>query len=121
MVTGLTELMLNALEFGHAGLSYADKTALINEQKLHEHVAAKLVTPENKDKSVKVLLNRTDTEVVVSIEDQGKGFDWQKYITFSTERATDNHGRGIATANLMSFDKLSYANNGTKAIAKVFL
>lgn len=120
-VTGLTELMLNALEFGHVGLSYEDKTSLINEQKLHDHVSAKLELLEHKDKVVKVILNRTDTEVVVSIEDQGQGFDWQKYITFSTERATDNHGRGIATANLMSFDKLTYANDGSKAIAKVFL
>lgn len=120
-VTGLTELMLNALEFGNAGLSYEDKTALIDEQKLHEHVSAKLAAPENSDKTVKILLNRTDSEVVVSIEDQGKGFDWKKYITFSSDRATDNHGRGIATANLMSFDKLTYANNGAKVIAKVFL
>jgi len=121
VVTGLTELMLNALEFGNAGLSYDDKTALINEQKLHEHVSAKLASPEHREKSVKVMLNRTDSEVVVSIEDQGKGFDWEKYINFSVERATDNHGRGIATANLMSFDKLSYTNDGAKSIAKVFL
>jgi len=120
-VTGLTELMLNALEFGHAGLSYDDKTRLIDEQKLHAHVAAKLATEEHRDKSVKVILNRTDAEVVVSIEDQGNGFDWQKYIVFSADRATDNHGRGIATANLMSFDKLTYANEGRKVIAKVFL
>lgn len=121
VVTGLTEIMLNALEFGHAELSYDQKTKLINEQRLYEHVSELLVLPENRDKSAKVLLTRTDSEVIVSIEDQGKGFDWKKYIDFSVDRATDNHGRGIATANLVSFDKLEYLKNGSKAVAKVFL
>jgi len=36
-------------------------------------------------------------------------------------RPSDKYGRGIAIANLMSFDKLSYTNDGAKSIAKVFL
>lgn len=121
VIVGITELMLNALEFGQAGLSYEQKTDLIDKNKLQEYVSAKLASPECTGKSVKVMLTRTTTEVIVSIEDQGKGFDWQKYINFSADRATDNHGRGIATAKLMSFDSLSYMNAGCKAVAKVTL
>jgi len=121
VVTGITELMLNALEFGQVGLSYAEKTELIDKRKLYDYVSEKLAAPENKDKSVKVMLTRTESEVIVSIEDEGKGFDWQKYINFSPDRATDNHGRGIATAKLMSFDSLTYMNNGSKAVAKVII
>jgi len=121
VILGITELMLNALEFGQVGLSYAEKTELIDKNQLQDYVSAKLASPEFKDKSVKVMLTRTETEVIVSIEDEGKGFDWQKYINFSPDRATDNHGRGIATAKLMSFDSLTYMNDGSKAVAKVAL
>jgi len=113
--------MLNALEFGQVGLSYAEKTELIDKHKLYDYVSAKLAAPENREKSVKVMLTRTEIEVIVSIEDEGKGFDWQKYINFSPDRATDNHGRGIATAKLMSFDSLTYMNDGSKVVAKVII
>ena len=121
VIVGITELMLNALEFGQVGLSYDEKTDLIDKNQLQSYVSAKLASPEFTDKSVKVMLTRTATEVIVSIEDQGKGFDWQKYINFSPARATHNHGRGIATAKLMSFDSLTYMNDGSKAVAKVVL
>jgi len=121
VVTGITELMLNALEFGQVGLNYAEKTELIDKHKLYDYVSEKLAAPENREKSVKVMLTRTESEVIVSIEDEGKGFDWKKYINFSPDRATDNHGRGIATAKLMSFDSLSYMNDGSKVVAKVII
>jgi len=121
VILGITELMLNALEFGQVGLSYQEKTDLIDKNQLQDYVSAKLASPEVKGKSVKVILARTETEIIVSIEDQGKGFDWKKYMNFSPERATDNHGRGIATANLMSFDALTYVNEGSKAVARVAL
>lgn len=119
VIIGLTALMVNALEFGHAGLTYDEKTALINNHQLAETVSKRLALPENKDKQVNVSLNCTDNELIITIEDQGKGFNWQQYLSFDVRRSTDNHGRGIAMANLMSFDQLGYANEGTKAIAKV--
>ncbi len=118
-IIGLTEIMINALEFGHAGLTYAEKTALVTNHQLAQTVAKRLALPENKDKQVKVTLKYTDNELIVTIEDQGKGFSWQQYLNFDVKRATDNHGRGIALANVMSFDHLDYTNGGTKAIAKV--
>lgn len=120
-IIGLTELMMNALEYGHAGLDYDEKTFLIDQKILQETVSQRLAMPENKDKQVKLMLKRSYTELIVTIEDQGKGFDWLPYLNFDPKRATDNHGRGIATAKKVCFDHLEYSNNGSKVIAKVVL
>jgi hypothetical protein len=51
--------------------------------------------------------------------DQGAGFDWQRYLDFDPERATDPNGRGIAMARLMSFESLSYSGCGNCVVATV--
>ena len=38
-------------------------------------------------------------------------------MTIDPARAGDNHGRGIAQANTMSFDKLKYNEKGNQAVA----
>ena len=40
-------------------------------------------------------------------------------MSIDPARAGDNHGRGIAQANSMSFDELKYNQEGNQAIAFV--
>jgi hypothetical protein len=55
--------------------------------------------------------------VSFDIADQGDGFDWQKYLEISPERAFDPHGRGVAMSRMMSFDTLEYIGSGNRVIA----
>ena len=55
----------------------------------------------------------------MKIIDTGKGFQWRKYMEIDPARAQDNHGRGIAQANAVSFDQLEYNDIGNEVTAFV--
>lgn len=113
---GLLELMLNAIEHGNLGISYNEKTKLIASGELKNEISSRLSNKEYQDKFVTVDLERKDNKLTISIKDMGKGFDFEKYMDFSLERAMDNHGRGIMMANKLSFDELCYTDGGSTAI-----
>ena len=62
-----------------------------------------------------------EKEIRVRIKDQGAGFDWRKYLEISPERATDPHGRGIATSKMMSFTSVDYIGCGNEVVCSVAL
>ncbi|WP_172967753.1 response regulator [Hydrogenovibrio sp. JE_KL2] len=113
---GLLELMINAIEHGNLGITYDEKTQLVATGKLRDEISRRLTSREHRDKFVTVDLNRDDGKLTISVKDMGKGFDFEKYMDFSLERAMDNHGRGIMMANKLSFDDLCYTDNGSTAV-----
>ena len=121
VVTGIRELFLNAVEHGNLEITYDEKTALNGYFGLHEEVERRLALPEYKDREVSVNLVTTETEIILTICDEGKGFNCQDYLEVSPCRIMDNHGRGIAMANLMSFDSLTYEGCGNRVVAMVKL
>lgn len=121
VVTGLAELLINAVEHGLLGIGYQGKTELNHTQRWEEEILRRLDLPENKNKHIQVNIGRTATKMVIEIQDFGKGFSWQEYIKLSPKRAFDNHGRGIAMAKLLSFDDLSYNTIGNQVTASVNL
>ena len=111
-VVGLFELMVNAVEHGNLGITYQEKTELIEQGRLPDEVAQRLEDPAYKDKWVTLNVNIDDEQVNVVITDMGEGFDFEEYLTFSMERALDNHGRGIMMANSAGFNELEYSMGG---------
>lgn len=109
---GLCELMLNAVEHGNLGITYAEKANLKQEDSWYRELEIRAALPENQDKTVAVHFERRDRTLVVRIEDQGPGFDWSPYLEFSPDRAFDPNGRGIALARMMSFTTLEYQGKG---------
>ena len=120
-VIGLTELLVNAVEHGNLGITYEDKTALNAAGTWDDEVRRRLALPENADKRVELDVDRTDDELRFTIRDEGPGFAWEKYVEVDTSRAFDNHGRGIAIARAMSFDRVEYRGNGNEVVATVRL
>ncbi len=114
LAIGYFELILNGIEHGNLGISYDEKTQLIQAGKLKTEITTRLTQPEYSDKVVDVTIDLSDTRLEVSIKDMGKGFDVTPFLDFSLERAMDNHGRGIMMANKLSFDSLKYSENGTR-------
>lgn len=120
-LSGLAELLINAVEHGNLSVHYDGKTDLITKGLWREEVERRLEMPEHRDKIVKVRLERNDEELSVTIRDEGDGFDWNSFMKIDPARATHNHGRGIAHANLRSFDRLIYndAGNEVKAVTEL--
>lgn len=118
-VMGLSELVINAIEHGNLGITYAEKSKLRGNNTWGDEVARRLTMPEYRDRRVRLDFERDETKAQFLIQDQGEGFDWQDYMEFSADRAFDSHGRGIAMANSLSFDKVEYRGNGNQVLATV--
>ncbi|HEU0117422.1 MAG TPA: response regulator [Alphaproteobacteria bacterium] len=107
VVTGFMELLVNAVEHGNLNISYEEKHKLLTENNWREEVDRRLALPENASKTVEVTFQRKDGDFLAQITDAGPGFDWKRYWHINPSRATASHGRGIARARLMSFDRMS--------------
>ncbi len=118
VVLGISELVLNALEHGNLGITYDEKGILIKEGKLHEELKRRQTLPENKDKSVLITYTKMQDHIELRIKDEGNGFDWKDYMEISPERATHNHGRGIAMSKMISFDEITYIGPGNEVLCK---
>ena len=114
VVTGLSELLLNAVEHGNLGITYEEKSALNREGRWLEEVGRRFVLDENRQKHVDVRFSNDGQVVRIRIADQGTGFDWEKYMEIDPQRAYDSHGRGIAMARMLSFDSMEYLGDGNE-------
>lgn len=119
IVTGLSELLVNALEHGNLGISYLEKGALLEKNGWRAEVARRQALPENQEKFVEVAFERLEDRIRFEVRDQGPGFDWRAFVDPSPQRLFDNHGRGIFMARLDSFDRLEYRGNGNQVVAEV--
>src|SRR5690606_30931610 len=107
-VSGLYELLLNAIEHGNLGIGFEEKSRLLSEGLWEREIDARLHRSENADKHVKVTFARNQDQIEVVIADQGAGFNWKPYLEIEPSRATSANGRGIAKANLLCFDQILY-------------
>jgi DNA-binding response OmpR family regulator len=118
-VIGLTELLVNAVEHGNLGITYDEKSELLNEGRWMNEVERRLTLPENRGKRVDVRFVRGDDELRFIICDRGNGFDWTRYLDIDPRRAFDRHGRGILMARHVSFSAIEYRGCGNEVMASV--
>ena len=121
IVLGLSELMLNAIEHGNLDIGYDRKTALIENGSLEDEIERLLNSAEFSNRHAEVRVRRSDGELSFRICDQGAGFNWRGYLEMSPERAFDTHGRGIAMARMLSFERVEYAAQGNEVEAVIRL
>ncbi|MES2906999.1 MAG: response regulator [Pseudomonadota bacterium] len=113
-VSGLYELLLNAIEHGNLGIGFEEKRKLLAARQWEEEVEKRLKNPENARKKVIVLFSDQNGKMETTVIDQGSGFDWRPFLEIEPARATQANGRGIAKANLLGFDELAYKGNGNQ-------
>lgn len=118
-VIGITELLINAVEHGNLGVSYEEKQQLVTSGKWREAIDARQQQPEYAQKQVDVVLQRKPDGIFLQVSDEGKGFEWWKYLEIDPSRATHPNGRGIALANKISFDRLQFTQDGSRVLAVV--
>ncbi len=121
VVIGLSELLINAVEHGNLGITYAEKTVLREENRWEEEVAARLEDPVLGARHAEVSFCRHASHIDITIVDQGEGFDWRAYLDMDPARAFDTHGRGIAMSRMISFDRVEYRGCGNEVVATILL
>jgi CheY-like chemotaxis protein/anti-sigma regulatory factor (Ser/Thr protein kinase) len=119
VVMGISELLVNGVEHGNLGLTYAEKSDLKRSDNWRPEVDRRMALSENTDKTVRLVFSRQKDVITLRIADQGAGFNWQKYLEIDPERAFDPNGRGIALSRLLSFSNLTYEGCGNVAIATI--
>jgi two-component system, cell cycle response regulator len=119
VLPGIAELVLNAVEHGTYDIGYEKKSELLEHGTWRAEIIRRQNLPEFAQNSVEAILTHKDNGTYLVITDQGNGFEWRRFMTIEPARAKDNHGRGIAQANALSFDKLTYNEQGNQAIAFV--
>ena len=120
-VYGLNEMLINAVEHGNLGITYAEKTQLVLEGRLHDEIERRLALPGNQNKWAYLSFEACEHALHVLIKDQGAGFDWRGYLDISPDRATHPHGRGIATSKMMSFSSIEYRGCGNEVLCTVLV
>lgn len=118
-VNAYSELLINAVEHGNLGISYKEKGQLIKNGHWADEIATRLQRTPFCQRRVKVMMEKIGADCVVTIQDQGHGFNWSNYLDFSPERAFDLHGRGIAMSRLLGFDSMEYLGNGNTVVTVV--
>lgn len=118
ILPGIAALLINAVEHGNLQISYDEKSRLISEGGWKQEVEKRLELEKYKNKFVEVIFNKEAEKYSIKVTDQGSGFAWQKFIAVDPARALDNHGRGIARANMI-FDSLEYNKQGNQVMAIV--
>ncbi|MEO5340245.1 MAG: ATP-binding protein [Magnetococcus sp. MYC-9] len=118
---GLVELLINAVEHGNLGISYAQKTELVGQSALSRELERRLLLPEYRDKTATVQISRSGDALHFLIQDQGEGFDWQPFMELDPNRFLHPHGRGIAWARQVAFSLVEYRGTGSEVLAVVDL
>jgi len=118
-VIGIFELLINGIEHGNLGLSYAEKAVLKREENWRTEIDRRALLPENAGKRVKVSFLRQTEQIVLRVADQGQGFSWQDFLEMDPQRAFDPNGRGIALARMLSFSNICYEGCGNTAVATI--
>ena len=121
VVIGLSELLQNAIEHGNLEIGYNLKSELLETGRLFEEIHARLEQAPYRERVVRVNFSRTEKEIVFTIQDEGQGFNWRKYLTIDDDRLNSSHGRGIALAKMMAFTELNYNRLGNKVTARLAL
>jgi len=121
VVMGISELLINAIEHGNLGLSYAEKSSLKRDDCWRPEIDRRAALATNIVKEVKLQFQRDMHSITLRVIDQGHGFDWQSFLEIDPERAFDPNGRGIALARLLSFSTLIYEGGGNTAVATISL
>jgi anti-sigma regulatory factor (Ser/Thr protein kinase)/PAS domain-containing protein len=111
----IREMIINAIEHGNLAITFDEKTKEMGDDNYFTYLNERQKDPRFKGRTVAVdyLVNSEKVEYIIT--DQGRGFDYQKYLQGDIEanEAMLAHGRGIALAKNI-FDEIRYNDTGNQ-------
>jgi hypothetical protein len=119
MSVGIWELLANAIEHGNLGISFEEKTELLQKGALVQETNRRLLLPEYADRIVRVKFEQSKSSIRLFVSDDGRGFDFSIFMQEGLATTRPN-GRGILMARTV-FDHLIYHGCGNEAEATIEL
>jgi CheY-like chemotaxis protein len=116
---GLMELFFNAIEHGNLEIGFQKKHDCLVSGTYNQEIALRLANERYKNRSVKVCIENTYPTMLVTVFNQGPGFNWRQYmVPENTVSLNLPNGRGIAIARKL-MGNLNYNAKGTEAYCKI--
>lgn len=117
---GLNELFLNAIEHGNLCISAQEKMYLKQNNIWQSEVDNRLNHPLHQSKQVEVVAELTPTHILITVTDEGEGFNWRELDQTITSASRAYHGRGLLVARELCFDKLEFSEKGNQVAGLVY-
>lgn len=109
---GISEIFINAIEHGNLEISYDEKSALLAQGRWIEEIESRAAKEPYKNRFVSAFFKREADNIILTVRDEGHGFDWKKFQEVDPRRLIASHGRGIMMAKGLSFSELKYNDKG---------
>jgi signal transduction histidine kinase len=119
VLTGIWELLSNAVEHGSLEIDFKQKSQLIHDCRYLQEIARRLESPCFAHRMVSVRFKRSRRSIRMRVCDEGPGFDFSRYV--DAPLPDGPNGRGILIATKFSFDKVAYRGRGNVVDAMVRL
>jgi anti-sigma regulatory factor (Ser/Thr protein kinase) len=111
VAAGIWELLSNAIEHGNLDIDSDEKCRLLLSGTYHDEIDARLDVAPYAYRVAVVEFRRRKKRIWLRVTDEGKGFDFAKYLKAEINLDKPN-GRGIAIAKVMAFDQVRYRGRG---------
>lgn len=112
----LRELIINAVEHGNLGVSFAEKTRALESGSMTQLLQERGADPERHARRVEVQAHLKEGLLTVQIKDEGEGFDGARLPDpLDLSRQLAPNGRGLLLAR-MSVDSIEYNDIGNLVI-----
>lgn len=108
---GIGEMIANAVEHGNLGISAEEKEEALARGRYDGLLAARLAAPANAAKKVRLEWRLGGGELVVTVRDEGEGFDWRALA--AAEPGATLAGRGVLLARAY-FDEVRWNDRGNE-------
>jgi DNA-binding response OmpR family regulator len=113
MKIGIEEMITNAIEHGNLGISFAEKSAALEEGRLGDLLAERIARPGNAQKRVYISSLLTMSSFRITVRDEGPGFDWRNLPELLPENLLAYNGRGIFLTKIY-YDEVIYNAAGNE-------
>ena len=120
VLTGIWELLSNAVEHGNLEIEFGEKSRFIESCCYTQEIARRMEFPRFASRVVSVKFRRTTKSIRMRVCDQGPGFDFLRYVD-AAQLPDGPNGRGILIATKFSFDKVVYRGRGNVVDAVIRL
>jgi len=116
---GLMELMFNAIEHGNLEIGFQRKHECLLSNTYNQEVVSRLTNERYQNRSVRVEIENSLSDMYVNISGGGNGFDWKQYMTpEASANLNMPNGRGIAIAGKL-LGNIRYNTKGTEVSCRI--
>jgi len=113
VISGIHELLINAVEHGNLELGFTLKTRLFQSGLWESELKKRIAMPYYARRRVNIEVIHGKNECHLTIIDQGKGFLWTEYLKKPIPSKNLN-GRGLVIAFAAGFNSIKFNNMGNQ-------